>query len=61
MHYDEVTESDVAYCHVCIMGFKQKRMRNSQADPAFVSDSFAYVLLYTPPIVIMLGFSARCM
>jgi hypothetical protein len=43
------------------MGFKQKRMRNSQADPAFVSDSFAYVLLYTPPIVIMLGFSARCM
>ena len=40
------------------MGFKQKRMRNSKADPAFVSDFFTYVLLCTPPIII-LGSSSR--
>ena len=35
LYYDEA--NDVAYCHSCITGFKQGKMRASNADPAFVS------------------------
>ena len=35
LHYDE--SNDLAYCHTCVMGFKQKKMRAAKADPAFVS------------------------
>ena len=35
LHYDEA--NDVAYCHTCVTGFKQGKMRVSNADPAFVS------------------------
>ena len=35
LHYDEA--NDVAYCHTCATGFKQGKMRASNADPAFVS------------------------
>ena len=35
LHYDET--NDLAYCHICVMGFKQKKMRVVKADPAFVS------------------------
>ncbi len=34
LHYDEL--KDVAYCHICVTAFKQKKMRESRADPVFV-------------------------
>ena len=34
LHYDE--HNDVVYCHTCATSMKQKRMRSSKADPAFV-------------------------
>ena len=34
LHYDET--NDLAYCHTCVKGFKEKKM-NATADPAFVS------------------------
>ena len=34
LHYDE--RNDLAYCHTCVMGFKQK-MRTSKADPAWIN------------------------
>ena len=35
--YDET--KDLAYCHICVTAFKQKKMRESRADPVFVSKS----------------------
>ena len=36
LHYDEAR--DLAFCHICVKGFKEKKMRSStRADPAFVS------------------------
>ena len=36
LHYDE--SNDLAYCHICMTGFKQKKkMKAAKADPAFVS------------------------
>ena len=35
LHYDQA--NDLVYCHVCVKSFKQKTMRTSKADPAFVS------------------------
>ena len=37
LHYDET--KDLAYCHICVTAFKQKKMRESRADPVFVSKS----------------------
>ncbi len=34
LHYDEV--KDVAYCHICVTAFKQKKKEESRADPVFV-------------------------
>lgn len=36
LHYDE--GKDLAYCHICVTSYKQKKMRTSKADPAFVSN-----------------------
>ena len=35
LHYDEAR--DVVHCHTCVMGFKEKKVKASNADPAFVS------------------------
>ena len=35
LHYDET--NDLVYCHTCVTSYKQKKMRTSKADPAFVS------------------------
>ena len=35
LHYDEA--KDVAYYHVCVTAFKQKKITESRADPVFVS------------------------
>ena len=35
LHYDEAL--DVAYCHTCLLCYKQKRLKAANADPAFVS------------------------
>ena len=40
LHYGEA--KDVAYCHTCLLCFKEKRLRSDNADPAFVS-SLNYV------------------
>ena len=39
LHYDEA--NDLAYCHTCVTGFKQEKMKASNADSAFVSFSNA--------------------
>ena len=33
--YDEV--NDLAYCHTCVKGFKEKKLKAAKADAAFVS------------------------
>ena len=38
LHYDEA--KDVAFCHVCLMAVKKKRMKTGYIDPAFVSILF---------------------
>ena len=40
LHYDET--NDVVYCHTCITGFKEKKMRSPHADSAFVSNIASY-------------------
>jgi len=35
LHYDE--SNDVVYCHTCITGFKEKKMKSPNANSAFVS------------------------
>ena len=35
LHYD--VKNDLAYCHTCVMDFKQKKMKASTVDPAFVN------------------------
>ena len=35
LHYDEA--NDLAYCHTCVKGFKEKKMKAAKADAAFVS------------------------
>ena len=35
LHYDEAR--DLAFCHTCVMAFKEKRVKAQNADPAFVS------------------------
>ena len=35
LHYDEA--NDLAYCHTCVSGFKQQKMKASNADPVIVS------------------------
>ena len=35
IHYQET--KDLAFCHICIRGFKEKKIKASNADPAFVS------------------------
>ena len=48
LHYDKA--NDLAYCHICVTAFKQKKMRSFNADPAFVS--FIYKdMLYDDGIV----------
>jgi len=38
-HYDEV--NDRAFCHMCMVAFKEKKMQvTKKADPAFVSDFY---------------------
>ena len=32
LHYDEA--NDLAYCNTCVSGFKQQKMKASNADPA---------------------------
>ena len=36
LHYDEMT--DKAYCFYCTKGFKEKKLKVPNAEPAFVSD-----------------------
>ena len=43
LHYDE--KNDLAYCHTCVMGFKQKKMKASKADPAFVCTVVVVVIV----------------
>eukprot|EP00731_Ephydatia_muelleri_P033418 Em0029g24a len=39
LHYDE--GKDLAYCHICVKGFKERKMKSSiRADPAFVTKGF---------------------
>ena len=35
LHYDEA--SDLVCCHTSVMGLKEKKVKASNADPAFVS------------------------
>ena len=35
LHYDEA--NDLAYCHTCVKGFKEKKMKAAKAEAAFVS------------------------
>ena len=37
LHYNEA--NDVAYCHTCLVAFKQRNMSKHNGDPAFVSES----------------------
>ena len=36
LHYDET--NDKAYCFYCTKGFKEKKLKAPNAEPAFVSD-----------------------
>ena len=38
LHYDET--KDVVYCHTCITGFKEGKMKSPHVDPAFMSKMF---------------------
>ena len=40
LHYGEA--KDLVYCYTCLLCFKKKRLRSTNADPAFVS-SLNYV------------------
>ena len=40
LHYDEAR--DLLFCHICVSGFRQKKLKGSNADPAFVSVSTYY-------------------
>ena len=42
LHYDE--SKDAVFCQTCLKGFKQKKMRTSSADPAFVSQIVTIIL-----------------
>ena len=35
LHYDEAR--DLAFCHTCVMAFKEKRVKAQNADTAFIS------------------------
>ena len=37
LHYDETKD---VYCHTCITGFKEGKMRSPHADPTLVSKMF---------------------
>ena len=37
LHYDE--SRDIVFCHTCLKGFEQKKMKSNRADPAFVCNS----------------------
>ena len=39
LHYDEA--NDLAYCHICVSALKQKKMKESNAEPSFVSSGFS--------------------
>lgn len=38
LHYDE--SKDVVYCHICVSAFRQKKMKEKNAEPAFVSTPY---------------------
>ena len=40
LHYDEA--NDLAFCHMCSAGFKQGKMKASNADSAFVNGCTNY-------------------
>ena len=43
LHYNGVR--DLAFCHICVKGFKEKKMRSStRADTALVSSVFEILL-----------------
>ena len=43
LHYDEAR--DLAFCHICVKGFKERKMRSStRADTALVSSVIEIVL-----------------
>ena len=45
LHYDKGQGKDVVFCHTCVTGFRQKVMKCSKTDPAFVSSFFtAYTI-----------------
>ena len=46
LHYDEA--NDLAYCHTCVTGFKEKKMKSSKSDPAFVSWRMIQCQIYRP-------------
>ena len=46
LHYDEL--KDAVYCHTCVTGFKQGKMRTSKASSAFVS---LFYYLSTPLVI----------
>ena len=37
LHYDE--SRDVVFCHICLKGFEEKKMKSNRADSAFVCNS----------------------
>ena len=39
LHYDEA--NDVAYCHLCVSALKQKKMKQCNAKPSFLSTGFS--------------------
>ena len=46
LHYDE--GKDLAYCHICVKGFKERKMKSStRADHAFVSFCYGFPLAVT--------------
>ena len=44
LHYDE--SKDAVYCHTCVTGFKEKKMRSPHADSSFVSALFNFRKYY---------------
>ena len=48
LHYDE--GKDVVYCHTCVTGFRQGKMKSSKAEPAFVS-----FFLYSVYTIFLIG------
>ena len=39
LHYDEA--NDLGYCHICVSTLKQNKMKESNAEPSFVSSGFS--------------------